>query len=169
MMPIPVPGAPAEVTSLRTSVDWNEQALGRVYYDANNPAGVTIDGVPDTIEVSPSSLWTQIAGDADSVVSVSAIPAGLGGTPSTYYKDDSTVDPEDTGDQRSFGDAGLQVQVPTPGVYVTFGQIYIVTGTTANVGSVFAGYYVQPLETSVEPVSPTWHLYMPLVLNEWDQ
>ena len=51
-------------------------------------------------------LYTGVTG---TVVSVSNIPAGLGGTQSTYYKDDSAIESDDTGDQRSYGDTGLQV------------------------------------------------------------
>ena len=50
---IAVPGAPIQITYYRTSMDWNEQAAGMVFYDANNPAGATIDGITDTITISP--------------------------------------------------------------------------------------------------------------------
>ena len=84
---IAVPGAPVQITYYRTSMDWNEQAAGMVFYDANNPAGATIDGITDTITISPPTRWTQVASVAGSVVNVSKIPAGLGGTQSTYYYD----------------------------------------------------------------------------------
>lgn len=128
--------------------------VGMVFYDANNPAGATIDGITDTITISPPTRWTQVASVAGSVVNVSKIPAGLGGTQSTYYKDDSTVDSDDTGDQRSYGDAGLQVDDPNAGTYTILGHVYFLTGTTANVGATYLDYYDNPLQASVAVPPP---------------
>ena len=72
-------------------------------------------GLPDTITITPPTRWTQVASTTGAIVNVVNIPAGLGGSQSTYYKDDSTVDSNDTGDQRSYGDAGFQVNNPNPG------------------------------------------------------
>jgi hypothetical protein len=162
---IAVPGAPIQITYYRTSMDWNEQAAGMTYYDANNPAGATINGVPDVVTISPPTRWTQVTGVAGTVVNVSKIPAGLGGTQSTYYKDDSTVDSDDTGDQRSYGDAGLQVDDPNAGTYTILGHVYFLTGTTANVGATYLDYYDNPLQASVAVPLPKWYIYLPLVVK----
>ncbi len=163
---IAVPGAPIQITYYRTSIDWNEQSAGMTYYDANNPAGATINGVPDVVTISPPTRWTQVASVTGTVVNVSKIPAGLGGTQSTYYKDDSAVDGDDTGDQRSYGDAGLQVNNPNAGDYTILGHVYFLTGTTANVGATYLDYYDNPLQASVASVPPPrWYIYLPLVLK----
>jgi hypothetical protein len=165
-LPMIIPGTPAQTAYMRASADWTEQASGLVFYDANNPAGVTIDGLPDTITTTPPTRWTQVTAVTATVVNVSAIPAGLGGVSSTYYRDDSAVDPSDTGDQRSYGDAGLQVENPTPGVYTRRGQIYVLTGTTGSVGSTYETYYDHPIQVSVESIPPMGHAYLPFVAME---
>jgi len=137
-----------------------------VFYDDNNPAGVVIDGVPDVITATPPGSYAEFAGVAGTVVSVGRAPAGLGGTHSTYYKDDSILDGEDTGDQRSYGDTGLQVENPTPGIYVSLGHLYLLTGTTTSVGAMFAESYDHPLEVSLAPVSEVWKLYLPFAFDE---
>jgi hypothetical protein len=160
---IEVPGYPIQITYQRTSMDWNEQASGMTFYDANNSAGVTIDGIADVITISPPTKWIQVTSVTGTVVSVSDIPAGLGGTQSTYYKDDSTIDSNDTGDQRSYGDAGFQVNDPNPGTYITLRHTYFLTGTVANVGATYVDYYDNPLQTSVAAISPMRYIYLPLV------
>jgi hypothetical protein len=145
-------------------MDWNEQALGMIYYDANNPAGVIIDGEPDGDFIfTPASRWAQVTGVTGTLVSVSNIPAGLGGAQSTYYKDHSAPDSNDTGDLLSYGDAGLQIDNPNPGTYITLGHIYFPTETLANVGATYVEYYDNPLQTSVVAVSSRWYVYLPVV------
>jgi len=162
-----IPGAPAHIVYLRTSLDWNEHVAGMTYYDANNPAGAIIDGGPDTLVITPSSTWSQVTGVSGTLVIVSETPAGLGGSPSTYYKDDdSVVDGSDTGDRLSYGDAGLQVDNPNPDSYVLLGHIYFPTSTLANVGATYAGYYDNPLQTSVGTVRSRWTIYLPLVAKD---
>jgi hypothetical protein len=146
-------------------MDWNDQASGMIYYDANNPAGVTVDGIADAITITPPTRWTQVSGVTGTIVSVSQVPAGIGGTSSTYYKDDSTIDGNDTGDQRSYGDAGFQVDDPSPGTYNVLGHIYFLTGTTANVGATYVDYYDNPLEVNVAPFTPKWCIYLPLAMK----
>jgi hypothetical protein len=160
-----VPGAPAQDIYLRVSMDWNDQASGMIYYDANNPAGATVDGIADAITLTPPTRWTQVSGITGTIVSVSQVPAGIGGTSSTYYKDDSTIDGSDTGDQQSFGDAGFQVDDPSPGTYNVLGHIYFLTGTTANVGATYVDYYDNPLEVNIAPFTPKWCIYLPLAMK----
>jgi hypothetical protein len=162
--PLTVPSAPFQIDHLRTSMDWNEQASGMTYYDANNPTGTTIDGSPAVITVTPATRWAQVTGITGTVVNVSQIPAGLGGAQSTYYKDDSAVDTDDTGDQRSYGDAGVQVDGPDPGSHIMLGHIYFLTGTAANVGTTYVGYYDDPVQVSVATFTPPkQYVYLPLM------
>jgi hypothetical protein len=163
-----LPEEPAQIDYLRLSLDWNAQASGMLYYDANNPAGVTIDGVTDAVTTSPHSRWNQITSITGTVVNVSQVPSGLGGTQSTYYKDDDGIDSKDTGDQRSYGDAGFQVQDPNPGTHTVTGYSYFLTGTTSNVGELFTAYFDNPLQVSVEvyiPPPPVWYINLPFVVK----
>ena len=164
LAPIEIPGGLVQITYQRTSMDWNERAVGMVYYDANNPAGVTVDGITDTIITTPPTRWTQVTGVTGTVVNVSQIPAGLGGTQSTYYKDDADFDAGDTGDHRSYGDAGLQVDNPNAGAYTVLGHTYFLTGVTPNVGSTYVNYYDSPIHVSVATFTPPRrYVYLPLV------
>ena len=163
---IAVLGTPVQVNHARTSLDWSERAAGTTYYDANNPAGVAVNGSPDVIALTPPTRWTQVTAVTGTVVSVSKIPDGLGGTRSTYYRDDSAIDSDDTGDQRSYGDAGFQVDDPNPGTYVALGHIYFLTGTAGNVGAAYVDYYDVPLQVSVATVTPVWYIYLPVVIKE---
>jgi hypothetical protein len=161
--PLEIPSYGIQITYQRVSMDWNERAVGMVYYDANNPAGVTIVGDSEVITTPPTS-WTQVTGVTGTVVNLGQIPAGLGGTPSTYYKDDADLDAGDTGDRRSYGDAGFQVYDPEPGTYTVLGHTYFLTGVTANVGATYVGYYDNPLHVSVATfIPPKWYVYLPLV------
>ncbi len=160
-----VPGAPVQDIHLRVSMDWNDQASGMIYYDANNPAGATVDGVADAVTITPPTRWNQVSGLTGTIVAVSRFPPGIGDAASTYYKDDSAIDGTDTGDQRSYGDAGFQVDDPTPGTYSVLGHIYFLTGTTANVGASYVAYYDNPLEVSIVRFTPEWTIYLPLALK----
>jgi hypothetical protein len=151
---ISILGDPIQTTYYRNSMDWNAQAGGMTYYDANTPAGATIDGLADAITITPPSRWNQVTGLAGTVINVSRIPAGLGGDQSTYYKDDDTLDSNDTGDQRSYGDAGLQIDDPNPGTYPTLGHTYFLTGTATNVGATYVDYYDHPLQANVAVFVP---------------
>ncbi len=183
-----------KVTHIRISTDWNSNAVGMTYYDANNPDGTSIDGSNDAIVKSPPTNWTQIAGSDGSIIYVSMIPADLGGTQASYYKDDSAVDGDDTGDQRSYGDAGFEVDTPNTGTYPLLGHVYFFTGTVPNVGNTYLEYYNNPLQVSVAsfvpPVIPnptnmpppptgipptptptpnsTYAIYLPLILRNGD-
>jgi hypothetical protein len=162
---ITVPDDPFQITYQRISTDWNERALGMAYYDANNPLGVTIDGNPDAIITTPPTRWIQITGITGTIISVNNTLAGLGGIQSTYYKDNSSIANNDTGDQRSYGDAGFQVEDPNPGEHIVLRQTYFLTGSAANVGTAYADYYDNPIQVSIATIfpSPTWCIYLPIV------
>jgi hypothetical protein len=150
-----IPGDPAQVAHQRTSMDWNVHASGMVFYDDNNPTGATIDGEPDSIVLTPLSRWTQVSGITGTVVIVNEFPAGLGGTQSTYYKDDdSTPDSADTGDQLYYGDAGFQVDNPNPGTYTLLRHVYFLTETVSVEGADYVDYYDNPIQVSVAVFRP---------------
>jgi hypothetical protein len=151
-----------QVLSVRYSTDWSPAASGMLYFDANTPGGVTIDGQPDAVAASPITRWRQVSGPAGGVVEVAAIPAALGGTQSTYYKDNSTYDANDTGDHLSYGDSGFQIANPGVGSYTLLSHSYFISGTTTNQGSLYQSYYDTPLQVTVLPFVPGFQ-YLPLV------
>jgi hypothetical protein len=164
---ITVPRGPFEITYQRTSMNWNAHASGMIYYVANNPTGATIHGTPDAITIPPPSNWMQFSGVTGTVVSVNRIPVELGGAQSTYYRDNSDVNSNDTGNQCSYGDADFQVQNPNPGDYARLGQTYYLTGATGDVGAIYLDYCDNPLGVSVSVISfalPN-RSYLPIILR----
>lgn len=107
------------INFIRQSLDLNQNAAGmtRKFFNAQNAAGVPVDGVADnsvvTSVVDNSVNWflasQQAAGSNPMALLVLVTVPQIGTSRSLYYKDDSAVDANDTGDQKSFGDFGLQV------------------------------------------------------------
>jgi hypothetical protein len=143
------PLPPIVITYWRISFDWNASASGMTYYDSNNPAGVTIDGVVDTVDIDPVAEWQEVTGANGTMITTLDVPDSLTGA-STYYKDNNTVDPNDTGDQMSYGDAGFQVNVPAGGqTYDLLVYTYFLTDAQPNVGATYFDYYLNPLDVQV--------------------
>ena len=166
-------GVPFAINAIRTSFDWISPTISGIhtYYDSNTPGGVTIDGIPDVISTTPRITWFQVNGNA-------AGPGGLvmtiprldpqGGTVSNYYKDNGTLDATDTGDKRSFGDAGLLVNSPGTIVSFTLVSYILPPGSTANVGAVYFARASNPLQAATvqqcyAPAGQCLAVYLPLV------
>jgi len=106
------------ITSMRLTADFTSAVGGSTYYDENTPSGVLVDGQPDAVKTSPASYWFQLSGGTGTVIA-GTWPAYLGGTASTYYRDNATIDPNDTGDKRSYGECGLSILDPYSDVRLT--------------------------------------------------
>jgi hypothetical protein len=136
------------------------------YYDNNTGAGVAIDGVPDSVPLIPVTTWKQVSGRQGSIVQVVDVTIGAGQL-SNYYRDNQAVDPNDTGDGRSFGDAGFVVDDPA-------GQVSAETLTffldpdQPNLGSTYRSYYENPLEVvaSAQSYGLHYYVYLPLLLRD---
>lgn len=176
----------------RYSVDPGPAIVGATYYDANTPSGVPIDGNPDAVPTTPFSPWNQYSHPTlGSVVQV-IDPTPLGGTPQTYYKDDDSYDEADTGDHKSYGDAGMLVLDGSANLNFDV-WYYILPAGQPNVGASYAAASAQPLQVQTDiqqyapaPTStPTAHptntptptpsptptatpqpLYLPLILDQ---
>ncbi|HNB51442.1 MAG TPA: hypothetical protein PK530_05845, partial [Anaerolineales bacterium] len=143
------PPSPVVVEYLRNSTDFNANATGMTYYDPNNPAGKTIDGTPDTLTITPAAEWQQISSADGTMITMVDLPDALNGM-STYYKDNSTTDPEDTGDQKSYGDNGFQVSNPPQNQsFDLVLQTIFLSGNQPNVGATYFNIYLNPPETQV--------------------
>ena len=164
------PCTPLTINQIRLSSDWLDPTITGMapatYYDNNNEAGVAIDGVPDSVPPSPVTTWKQVSGGQGSIVQVVDVSMGSGQL-SNYYKDDETVDPNDTGDGRSFGDAGFVVEDPS-------GQIgaevltFFLDPNQPNLGLTYQSYYANPLEIVVTGQShgPLHYVYLPLLAKD---
>lgn len=188
------PPSPVVVQNLRNSTDFNAAATGMVYYDPNNAAGVTINGSPDTLTTTPAAEWQQVSGSDGTMITMVDLPDALGGM-STYYKDNSTNDPNDTGDHLSYGDNGFQVTNPPQNqAYELLLETIFLSGNQANIGAAYFNDYLHPLNVQVtafgvptptptETMTPTATLpvltptptatiapnsdvYLPLLMNE---
>jgi hypothetical protein len=116
----------------RATADFNPNMIGGTYYDANTPAGVPVDGIPDAVALTPASLWQQISGATGTVLHADDV-SPMQGTVSTYYKDSATVDPTDTGDRKSYGEMGVTITNPIKYLYLKVTH-YILLPNQPNVG-----------------------------------
>lgn len=155
--PIDLRSLPGTLQQVRTSVDLAAGVTG-VYYDENNASGKPIDGVPDNVAQTPfNQAWRQVTVGAGSNIQVAKLTE-LGGVRKHYYKDNSAVDPQDTGDQRSFGDSGFEVTDPTSKNFtITTGQ-YFIPAAQGNQGATYNQYFLNPLQvtTAVEGLYQTY-------------
>ena len=163
---------------VRVSSDLSDKAIGGTYYDANVSAGVPVDGQPDNVPSLPSTNWWQLSGSTGTVVGVIDV-AGIGGTPSNYYKDDATVDSGDTGDQRSYADSGPRVESPGLKISLRIWH-YVLPANGPNTGAAIASGALTPLQAAATaqtyqaPTTPTPtatsstplpHIYLPQMLR----
>ena len=163
------------VNHLRLSLDLanpTDSGLAPVtYYDDRLAAGVPVDGQPDTVPEQPLAAWQQIDGSYGSFVSLLDLSVGSG-QPGTYYLDDDTEDQDDTGDGRSYGDAGFFITNPSGQLQLTQ-TIHFLSGQQGNQGDQLAQQAAHPLQTSNSlqfppgggPGTPTPALYLPLIIN----
>jgi len=139
-----------DINWLRFSSDWlDPTATGMApatYYDSNTPGGVPVDGIPDAVPQTPPTGWHQTSGALGSTVQVVDVLPG-GSSVWNFYRDDQTLNPEDTGDQLSFGDAGFGVDAPSdqiPFELLTF----VLDPAQPNIGATYRSYHTHPLEVA---------------------
>jgi hypothetical protein len=119
-------------------LDLNPVMNGSTYFDSNTTTAL-INGITDTVSAMPQVDWYQVisnTGPGGFVLTVPSINPG-GGSVSNYYKDNSVNDASDTGDQKSFGDAGLIINNPGQVIKFTLVAYILPTGTTTNVGATY--------------------------------
>ena len=139
-----------EYTTFRLSDDWrnpSESGMAPMtFYDSNTPAGVPIDGEYDSIPTTPVSEWWMVSGARGSMVQLATIDS-QGATVTNYYWDVANLDPDDTGDQLSFGDAGYKLAYPDAVITLSFAN-YVLGAYQGNVGNTYRLYYDNPLEVA---------------------
>jgi hypothetical protein len=155
ILPVDLTTIPVRAEWGRFSADMSPAAAGSRYFDPNVAAGVIVDGAPDTVPAAPAADWAQVSGTTGTIVRVLNY-AGAGGTPSSYYRDDQTTDPNDTGDKMSYGDAG--VQIDNPARQFTFENWnYILPANQPNIGAEYREYALNPLQVqAIEQVDPNF-------------
>ena len=95
--------------------DYAPGAVGTTYHDNLNPAGVLVDGVPDTVATG-TLRWQMITGDQGTVLSVLTHETDiLDYAPGSYYEDDSTPPAvQCTGDAFEYAQSGTWVTQTIP-------------------------------------------------------
>ncbi|MBN8867097.1 MAG: hypothetical protein J0H98_06055 [Solirubrobacterales bacterium] len=99
-----------------TAMDMSEDAIGMTYRNQRNPAGVTIDGVQDSV-VPGRFDWEQFSGPQGTVTNVARLSTDLTDVDiSSYYQDVATPAPNSSmlcsGDDHSYGAAGPLMTTP---------------------------------------------------------
>lgn len=121
------------IATISNFYDYSPAATGMTYRNSLNPAGVRIDGVPDSIEAGPMS-WEQVTGQQGSASIVSRVKTDLPGfSPTSYYLDDSTSPPVKQcggyADAAAYGSSGPIFTSSGANTDPTLGQAYSLTGT----------------------------------------
>lgn len=164
---LPIPGASLE--GFRLSWDFNEQVVATstptTYLDANMSEPVVVDGHPDTVPLEPVPSWRQISHATGTLIVTTDLPS-MGGTQRNYYKDDDTFDAGDTGDGRSYGDAGFSVDHPNTSFRLDT-SLLVLPPTEENVGAAYAERLATPPAVTVTLQTPGGLLnrkvYLPLI------
>ncbi|MFQ6113997.1 MAG: hypothetical protein ACE5NG_07885 [bacterium] len=151
----------ATVSSGRMSFDLNSSAadLNMKFVSANNPEpGFTIDGIPTEVpekeidSVLPDNNWIYVNGSQGTVVHLFPLSTSVGGTRELYYKDDGSVDNDDTGDKMSFGDTGINISGGiTPPITLSYKGYYLGADRLSSIGSQLASFEGNPLQIDVVP------------------
>lgn len=133
----------------RLSLDFSPAAAPATYTDPNNPAGVPIDGQPDSVPDAPLPAWRQIDFTAGRLVvlsnTVAADTKARG-----YYRDDVTAAEGDTGDKQSWGEHGVTAPDLQSLVATGFAREAVVLPAGRNVMSdQLAKNLAAPLEAEV--------------------
>jgi hypothetical protein len=157
--------SPGFTTGARLSMDFAATVVTSTFYNANTPAGVPVDGSPDLVAIAPLSPWWQVSGDTGTLVQITDA-SGTGGTQINYYKDDASLDPDDTGDGRSYGDTGIEIS--SLGDTVAYrSAMFVLPAGMPNVGATYAEYTANPLLVATTERKPVWQTCaLPLVLRE---
>jgi hypothetical protein len=100
------------------------------YRNSVNPAGVTIDGNPET-PTSGAPTWEQVTGPQGTINQVGIVQTtGFTPTATNYYLDDSTPPvTQCTGDAFAFGSSGLWITSTLPNTDPGTGGTASLTGT----------------------------------------
>jgi len=154
---------------MRLSADLSPDAIGSIYYDANTSDGVIVDGQGDPVATSPPTDWWQVSGDSGTIIQIADL-AQLGGTACTnYYKDDKTIDPNDTGDKCSYSDCGAYVEHPNPHLVIHL-WYHVLPANQPNVGATYWNYIQHPLQSVANEQqcnSTAGAIYLPIIVRSY--
>lgn len=158
-------------TDCRDLYDYDENAVGMIYYNNVNLGGAIIDGQPDTPVKGPM-LWEMVTGEQGTLVMCHFCDTDIPNYKMTTFYSDSETPPlaHCTGDGREFGLSGTVWDIipntdPTLGAdkYLSFRRC-VFYGAPDQTVDVAATYYHQantPLDITAIPLNPGgWVLYV---------
>jgi len=155
----------------RFSLDWVDPITSgmTMYFDSSHPSGAAIDGVDDTLPVTPTVSWSQVSGNFGSVIRLTNLGLNLIGEYQNYYKDNSVIDLFDTGDKQSFGDAGFRLEFDDTqqneyGTLEVNTHDYFLGPNSPNVGETYLSYKENPFLVAAASQDFYTELYLPLIL-----
>lgn len=110
------------VKLIRQSFDLDSTAIGMKFHNADN-VNIMIDGVKDAVNTAlyppPAINWHMYSGDPGTVVMINQFTPPASSIYNFYYQESRTGETADgtkeTGDNRSYGDAGILMQAPEGG------------------------------------------------------
>ena len=159
----------------RFSFDWLDPLTStmRNYYDSNHSTAVDIDGSPDLLAVSPLKTWSQVSGDYGSVVRLTNLSQNAIGEYQNYYKDDSSIDYDDTGDQMSYGDSGFLIEFAKPPepAQNEYGTLevdmveFFLGPNSPNVGQSYLDYKENPFQVLVTSQEFYLEIFFPMIFK----
>jgi len=150
------------INLIRQSIDLSDRANGMKFFNAFNQNGVTIDGTVDapakTITDPPDGLnWLMRTGDPGTILTLMNIPV-IGTKRELYYTDDLRSNSDDTGDKKSYGDAGINVTSTgniTGSFSFEFTTYFLEKNQAAPVGEQFKQRALKPLQVTAAKQSRT--------------
>lgn len=157
------------VNGARTSVDLDSVVSGlATFYNANTPAGVLIDGVPDSeIAETPLSRWTQVSHSTGRLVQVTET-AAVGGGQKNFYRDNNSPESvENTGNNGSYGEAGYLFEGPINQTFTTQSGLFVLPPATTgpdNVGATYEAYFFHPLQVRANLFGTTT-TFLPIIFK----
>lgn len=102
------------IPSVMDFFDYSRAASGMRYRNALNPAGVIIDGVPDS-PTAGYAAWEQVTGAQGTLTMVGRLVASFTPTKTSYYLDDATPPvTQCTGDAFAYGSSGMYLNGAIP-------------------------------------------------------
>jgi len=94
--------------------DYSPAAAGMIYRNSLNPAGVTIDGVPDGVTAGVPD-WELVTGPEGSLIMVGRVETDAVVSVTSYYEDDAaSPTTQCTGDADAYGSSGLWIDSGIP-------------------------------------------------------
>ncbi len=141
-----------DISDIRTSVDFDSGVSPATFYNANTPAGVTIDGNPDVVAQTPVSKWSQVSHTSGRFIQVTD-PTPAGGIQTNFYRDNSTPESASTGQPGSYGETGFLFEGTVNQIFTLKSSMFFLP-TGDNVGATYETYFSNPLTVVTTNLQP---------------